>query len=354
MLRRALTIEVLGCRLFGTLHEPSGWPASISQMGMANGILLMSFGHQPRSWVGDLGSHCADRLCEAGYPVFRFDMPGLGDSPGELPVHLEELWNFILKGGHAAYAAALSREILRQYPLQGLVLGGFCGGAVTALLACDPAAREVQGLIMLEPEIGFVPLPDSAKPQRAYEVKSVSGFLERRELLWRRLRSRASWGRLLSGKSDLNFWVTLVPYVLSRVKDKLRGHKLPPETNLPLINRWDSCSKNRLPMLVLSVGHPTRRKYYESYGFEPGRSVRSLGLTWIEIEGTTHAMVSGGAKDSVPAHLANWMQEYFPIGRPAPMPSSLAAKQRNSSDIKWSVPRFYSKHEADPHASRST
>jgi pimeloyl-ACP methyl ester carboxylesterase len=300
---------------------------------MAAGVLLMSFGHQPRSWVGDLGSHCAHQLCEAGYPVFRFDMPGLGDSPGELPVHLEELWNFILKGGHAAYASALAREISRQYPLQGLILGGFCGGAATALLACDPASREIQGLILLEPEIGFVPMPDSAKPQKAYEVKSVSGFLERRELLWRRLHSPESWRRLLSGKSDFNFWARLVPYALGRVKDKLSGHKFPPETNLPLIKRWKSCAKNRMPMLVLSVGNSTRRKYYESYGFAPGRSVRNSGLTWMDIEGTTHAMVSGGAKDSVPAHLTDWMQENFPIGRPSPL-LNLQATPRSSSEMK--------------------
>lgn len=337
MLRRALTIEVHGCRLFGTVHEPSGWAVSGAQMGMATGVLLMTFGHQPRSWVGDLGSHCGDRLCEAGYPVFRFDMPGLGDSPGELPVHLEVLWNFILEGGHAAYAAALTREILRRYPLQGLVLGGFCGGAATALLSCDPTARQVQGLILLEPEIGFAPVSDSAAPQKAYEVKNVSGFLERRELLWRRLRSPRSWMRLLSGKSDFSFWARMVPYMVSRVNDKLRGHKLPPETNLALIDRWKRCQKNRLPMLVLSVGHHTRRKYYRSYGFEPGQSDRNLRLTWIEIEGTTHALVSGGAENSVPAHLTDWMQEQFPVDRRSPLLTH-QDKQRNSSDKKWSVP----------------
>lgn len=313
MMRRALVIDVLGRRLFGTLHEPADWPVSGALKGATTGVLLMSFGHQPRSWVGDLGSHCADRLCEAGYPVFRFDMPGLGDSPGELPVHLEVLWHFILEGGHAAYATALTREILRRYPVQGLVLGGFCGGAVTALLACNPKAAEVQGLILLEPEIGRVAVVDSAKPGKAYEVRNVSGFLERRELLWRRLRSPKSWMRLLTGKSDLSFWARLVPYVAARVKGKLRGRNLPPETNLQLVNRWERCVKNRLPILVLSVGHPTRRKYYRSYGFEPGRS--GQGMTWIEVEGTTHTMVSGGAKNSVPAHLAYWMREHFPSGR---------------------------------------
>ncbi len=332
MSRRALVMEVVGSRVFGTLHEPPGWPAAESQ-DLPTGVLLMSFGHQPRSWVGDLGSHCADRLCESGYPVFRFDMPGLGDSPGELPVHLEELWSFILEGGHAACAAALSAEILRKYPLQGLVLGGFCGGAVTALLACNPEARNAQGLFLLEPEIGLIAIPDSAKLQKAYEVKSVSGFLERMDLFWRRVRSPRSWIRLLSGKSDLNFWAGIVPYLARRAVDRLRGRNLPAEANLSFIGRWKSCMKNRIPMLVLSIGTATRRKYYESYGFEPGRSVRGAGLTWIEIEGTTHAMVSGGAKDRVPAHLIAWMQRNFSAVAPSRQPVR-EGSQANGSGMK--------------------
>lgn len=315
MLRKALTIEVHGSRLFGTLHEP----AECSESRFATGILLMSFGHQPRSWVGDLGSHCADQLCAAGYHVFRFDMPGLGDSPGELPIHLEVLWNLILDGGHADYASGLCKEILRLYPLNGLILGGFCGGCATALLACDPSSKGMmKGLILLEPEIALVPMSGEAKPKTAHKVRNVSGFLERRELLERRVRSLSSWKRLLSGQSDLGFWGYLMTYMVGRIYDTLRGRKLPPEANLPLIDRWKTCSRNRLPMLVLTVGHPTRRKYYKSYGFEPGRSVRSMGLTWVEIEGTTHAMVSGGAKDSVPAHLTKWMREHFPIARSSP------------------------------------
>lgn len=341
MYRDTLTIEVLGYKLFGTVHVPSGENGSGSPPGSAPGILLMSFGHQPRSWVGDLGSHCADRLCEAGHFVFRFDMPGLGDSPGDLPVHLEVLWNFILEGGHAAYASALSKEILRRYPVRGLVLGGFCGGCATALLACDPMSEDIKGLILLEPEIGFVPAPGGAAPQKAYEIKNVAGFLERMELLGHRLRTPGSWMRLLSGKSDLNFWGMLGPYIVRRVIDKSRGRTLPPETNFPLLKRWKSCSRRHLPMLVLTVGHPTRRKYYEAYGFESGRSNHNAGLTWIEIEGTTHAMVSGGAKESVPAHLVTWMQEHFPLERPSPLlnrhdiPTNLSETNLGCGEIQY-------------------
>lgn len=309
MKRKVITIEVLGQRLFGTEHMPSGQPASVSNTG----ILLVSFGHQPRSWVGDLGSHCADQLSAAGYRVFRFDMPGLGDSPGELPVHLEVLWSYILEGGHATYAAALAKELVRKYQLRQLVLGGFCGGCATALLACDPTANEIQGLILLEPEMGRVVLPNDASPQKVYEVNNVAGYLERKKLLARRLRSLSSWKKLLAGKCDLYFWGKLAPYIFSRISDKFRGRNLPTETNLPLLNRWQSCSKKRLPILVLTVGHPTRRRYYTSYGFKPGKSDRNTGLTWLEIEGTTHAMVSGGAKESIPVHIVGWMQGCFPL-----------------------------------------
>ena len=72
MTRRHLTFACEGSALAATLDEA---PA-------ASGLLIVSGGNELRSgpWSGQ--AQLAARIAEAGYPVFRFDRRGVGDSEG--------------------------------------------------------------------------------------------------------------------------------------------------------------------------------------------------------------------------------------------------------------------------------
>jgi hypothetical protein len=319
MTREALVVEVPGHALVGTMHLPEEQPAGARPIG----VLMLSFGQQPRSWVGDLGTTVADQVSAAGYPAFRFDMPGLGDSPGELPLHLEVLWRSIQDGAHEPMARALVRELKRRYGLGGLVVGGFCGGAVTAAFSIDPNSRDAVGLLMLEPEIALTPTPAA---RAVHHVDTQASFLERIDLVKRRLLSPGSWRRLLTGKSDMKYWKGLLDYALARRRAGQQGDNLPPDTNRRLLEAWSQCSRKRLPTLVISAGG-ARRKYYNSYNLVPGRSDPASGLTWLEVEDTTHAMLAGGAKRAVPDHIEAWLRKHFPEGRLRPRSASASAER---------------------------
>lgn len=312
-MRKALQLDVAGHRLFGTLHDHDIKDSEHDQKSSQRiGVLLLSFGQQPRSWVGDLGSSIADRLDEQGYPTFRFDMPGLGDSPGDLPVYLEELWRDILLGAHEAPLHALYGELTRQYSLKGLVIGGFCGGAVTALYAVNARSPLMLGLVLFEPEMALV-RTNSSTAGHTVAPLTVDSFQERVELLWQRLRSPNSWRRLLSGRADYAFWYRLLESYAHKLKNLARRTKpLPAETNLRMFNSWQLARRLRIPTLVVSVGSHNRSKYYRAYGLQPGVAEPKSALQWVEIPNTTHAMLTGGAKDAVGKHFVNWISSTFP------------------------------------------
>lgn len=312
-MRKALQFDIAGHRLFGTLHDhDSSHPSRTQQNSQRIGVLLLSFGQQPRSWVGDLGSSIADRLDARGYPTFRFDMPGLGDSPGDIPVHLEELWRDILLGAHERPLLALNEDLARRFSLKGLVIGGFCGGAVTALYAVNARSPLILGLVLLEPEMAMV-RTDSPSAATASAPLTVDSFQERVDLFWQRLRSPDSWRRLFTAKVDFNFWYGLLDYAARKLATVGRRTKvLPHETNHRMLNSWQLARKLRIPTIVISVGSANRSKYYSAYGLQPGVSDEKSALQWVEIPNTTHAMLTGGAKDAVGKHFEKWVTENFP------------------------------------------
>ena len=313
-MRKAIQLDILGYRLFGTLHD--SFPA-LPQMPQRTGVLWLSFGQQPRSWVGDLGSSIAERLDACGYPTFRFDMPGLGDSPGDIPVYLEELWRDILLGIHEAPLHALCEELVRRYSLKGLVVGGFCGGAVTALYSVNARSPNMLGLVMLEPEMALV-RTTSPVAKSDFAPLTVDAYQESKELVRERLCSLASWRKFINGKADFKFWLSLWYGLLDHGARKLKTFGslkkvLPEETNQRMLNSWQLARRLRIPTLVLSVGSPNRSKYYRAYGLEPGVADNKSRLQWVEIPNTTHAMLTGGAKDAVGKNIEHWLRDAFPL-----------------------------------------
>ena len=73
MSRLALTFECQGYQLAGTLDTAPG----------KTGLLIVSGGNEIRSGAFSGQSQLAARIAAAGFPVFRFDRRGIGDSDGE-------------------------------------------------------------------------------------------------------------------------------------------------------------------------------------------------------------------------------------------------------------------------------
>ncbi|MDO9488807.1 MAG: hydrolase 1, exosortase A system-associated, partial [Sphingomonadaceae bacterium] len=149
-MHRLLTFDCQGATLAGVLHPATG----------TTGVLIVSGGAQTRA-----GSHrsfvaLADRLAAAGYPAFRFDRRGVGDSDGEDR-------GFRDSADDIASAIAEFRE---QIPDLKQVIGwGLCDGASSLALNAD--ALGLEGLILANPWTRDADAPVDLPPRAAVAAR---------------------------------------------------------------------------------------------------------------------------------------------------------------------------------------
>ncbi|WNO52807.1 hydrolase 1, exosortase A system-associated [Stakelama saccharophila] len=169
-MRRLIPFDCAGETLFGTLDE-----------GMCEvGLLIVSGGNEIRMGAHRGMATLAQRLSHAGFPCFRFDRRGVGDSSGE---------NRGFEHSREDIAAAL-REFRRQAPrLRRIVAFGNCDAATA--LALFHGDLGIDALVLANPWI--VETGDDALPPPA---AIRARYLER-------LRDPGAWLRLLRGGVDL-------------------------------------------------------------------------------------------------------------------------------------------------------
>jgi exosortase A-associated hydrolase 1 len=107
-------------------------------------VLIITGGFQYR-----IGSHrqftrMSRLVASAGYPAMRFDMPGLGDSPGEM-VPFDQT---------APHIAAAMETLVQATGTQKVILWGLCDGASAALIYMQKTRdSRVSGIVLLNPWI---------------------------------------------------------------------------------------------------------------------------------------------------------------------------------------------------------
>lgn len=180
-----------GLKLFGTFHKPA------QALTDAPAIVLLSPGVKMRMGPGRLYVPLTRMLNSLGYAVLRFDFFGLGDSEGELPeTMLADVYNNIEVGRYVDDTLSALKWLADTHGFQRFVLGGLCGGAITAILAAQRDKR-VEGLL----SIGMtVTLASNAASAAKYMTRSELD--ERRRGYYRRLLQPQSWLRLLTFQSD--------------------------------------------------------------------------------------------------------------------------------------------------------
>jgi uncharacterized protein len=189
---RAVTIDnVAGLKLFGTLHVPAVPRPDLPA------VVLLSPGVKMRVGPGRLYVPLTDMLVAEGYLVLRFDFFGLGDSEGDLEESmLADVYNNIEVGRYVDDTLCALKWLRQHHGVKRFLLGGLCGGAITALLAAERDAS-VEGLLSVGMTVTLA--SNAAAPGK---------FLTDAELEWRRrlylkkMLQTKYWVRFLTFRSE--------------------------------------------------------------------------------------------------------------------------------------------------------
>jgi pimeloyl-ACP methyl ester carboxylesterase len=284
--RELITLDRQSPRVEGTYHRARGVGGDLSAEGRV-GIVFVNSLSLPRAATGDSSVYWADCLAACGYPSFRIDFPGLGDSDGCLP---QDLLNFINSGGFVAAAAQKVREIVDRFNLSGVVIVGHCAGGVSALLVASECV-ECKGLILLD--VYF------------HLVQAIRPKLRQKLSEWA-LRSRT--GRLTSD----------IYHRLELIRLSLRGNRPPENANLPLLRCWEKVASSGLPILFLKVpdrrglGAKPRIGQFDYLDYLMKRAGKRHRVTLKLAEGTDHSFADRIGRAAVRRQTEEWLKSSFP------------------------------------------
>ena len=168
MTRRHVTFACEGATLVGTLDDAAG----------ASGLLLVSGGNEIRSGAFSGQAQLAARIAATGFPTFRFDRRGIGDSGGE---------NRGFRDSGADIAAALAAFRAERPDLSRVVGFGNCDAASALMLN---AGAGCDGLVLANP--WTIEHDDGALPAEAIRARYAEKLRNPKELV-----------RLATGKVSL-------------------------------------------------------------------------------------------------------------------------------------------------------
>jgi alpha-beta hydrolase superfamily lysophospholipase len=279
--RELFSMDVFGVPLEGTYHFAH------SNERKRTGILLLAGLSTPRAAHGDSGVYWAQSFADSGYPSFRIDLPGSGDSGGDV---FAESLSFISAGGQGPVTVEIVKQLVESHGLDGVVIIGHCAGVISAIFAAA-SCKECRGLVLLAP---YFHLPQTLK------------LKARRALIGWATQSRM--GGLLSRL-----------YLRSRdIRPPLRKNIPPRNANRPLLRRWKELASAGLPILVLKASGPkpsatkSRTGEFDYLGYLIKMASSKNRMEVKIIEGAHHSFANHVGRTAAQQHVENWLAAFFP------------------------------------------
>lgn len=291
--------------LFGIMHTPAH---NLNKTG----IILLSPGIKNRVAPHRLYVKMAKTFCNLGFPVFRFDPEGLGDSDGNIDEkYTADLFGLIQSGKFVEDTKTAMNWMSKQAIASQFVLGGLCGGALTGLLTAAEDKRAT-GILSL----GMPVTIDSSDGNRSKFV-SEGELKHLKEGYFRKFSSAKAWLRFLSFRSD--YKVIVRSLMTDRKKTNKIKQKFDPICENDNFNRlflvaWRQVvsTQRKLLMVFSEVDRHNwdfKEKFQDQYpaDFEKGRSMCKIHI----IKNANHILSFPEWQEEMMNVCTDWLKNGF-------------------------------------------
>ncbi len=163
-------------------------------------IVFCNAGLVNKSGSGDVFRLIADILSKQGYYVLRFDQTGVGQSKGEIAHNVlnKIVFRKIQSGVFEQDTVDVVDWIQGNYAGAKIYLLGYCGGCISAILACVSRINKISGLIFLALPVLYSSLDKKSNIMREFDAWATC------RLYIKKLLKPENYVRLLRGESDFN------------------------------------------------------------------------------------------------------------------------------------------------------
>ena len=294
------------CLLYGMLHHPPS--GAIPQ---ETGIVILNPGPTDRNGPHRLYFELAERFATEGYPVLRFDARGVGESEGEWNEGIEgspilDVFTEIQKGIWVPDTEAAINFIISRTGVHDVVLGGLCGGAITALLA-GAEHPKVLGMFLMG-----TPITLSSATSRIEDLPEQVLRRDARMYIEKLLRPSA-WFRLLTLKTDFStFWGVLKSRLCFWTKPRktMATETINTKMNPLFIQNFKLAVTGRKKVILIYsendyLWHEFKEYFLPSLGNE---STHSFDLTTLP--NANHNVTETDCQDKLQSVLLSWLVSF--------------------------------------------
>ncbi len=277
-------------------------------------VLLLPAGLKYRIGPHRLNVKLARRLAASGYLVLRFDPLGLGESDGAIaPGPMREIWRTVESGRFVDDVLLAATTLRARHGVERLLVGGLCGGAITAQLAAARVPGAIDGVVSFGTAVTLSGGEGAA-------VRPVSTGIARHHFqsYLQKLLSRDAWARLLGGESDFASISATLRGVLRglwRKRSAGAGVTPFPNENPAFIESFHALERRQMPhLLVFGDGDNRWLEFNEAILRRYLKGARQGAGYEIElIPQANHELHWTPWQETAIAAVAAWLQRRFPL-----------------------------------------